>query len=329
MGRPLAKRFFGNRNVGTTGTADNGIGGEGIASINWSNYGSWLSSAGGAAAPLAGLALPAPTIPGGVQATWTNYFGASAVTTGAGSVGLVVGETYEYAPIPGLLVTVATSTNNGTNATFTVTAAGSTTSLLTDLTGVNLTKSAGMTGAAQFLVDIKLKIVDTVIGEKGSGYTGAETFTVTLANSASGTVPAGTIVLTVDTGRQGAGGNAETNQENAIIIRANTSGGGSTGKVGDIIKQVSTRRYKVKTADGTKICEIGIDDSPADGKAYILATDQGGATYYVTKLTSRRAVLINKSGSPQFADGQAVKWTFGSAVAPTTGETGVVTIENA
>ena len=154
MSRPLNKKYFGNRNVGSASTtADDNIGGEGIASINWSNRGSWLSATSGSA-PLAGLQLPAPTLPDGVQATWTNYFGAHVVTTGAGSVGLVVGETYEYAPIPGLVVTVATSSNNGTNATFTVTAAGSTTALLQDLTGVNLTRKTG-SGAGTFLALLK------------------------------------------------------------------------------------------------------------------------------------------------------------------------------
>ncbi len=301
MGRPLNKKYFGNRNTGSTSTtSDNIIGGEGIASINWSNYGSWLSTAGGAAAPLAGLQLPAPSLPGGVQATWTNYFGAAAVTTGAGSVGLVVGETYTYAPIPGLLVTVATSGNNGTNATFTVTTAGSTTTLLTDLQTVNLTKSAGMTGAATFAVDIQLKIVNTVINEKGSGYLGTETFTVTTANGATGTAPAGTIVLT-------------TTQENAIVIYANTSGSGSTGKIGDIVKQTNATSYKVTTADGTAVCRLSTDATPASGFAYIVATDSNSATYFVTKLTAHRATLVNKTGTPLFADNVSVPWLFSTS----------------
>jgi hypothetical protein len=328
MGRPLNKKYFGNRNVGSSSTtADNKIGGEGIASINWSQVGSWLSSAGGAAAPLAGLALPAPTLPGGVQATWTNYFGAAAVTTGAGSVGLVVGETYEYAPIPGLVVTVATSTNNGTNATFTVTNAGSTTNLLTDLTGVTLTRKTG-SGAATFLVDIALKIVDTVINEKGSGYTGAETFTVALANSATGTAPAGTIVLTTDSGAAG----SATNQENAILAYAFVPAvnGGTQRLVADIVKQTNDKRYKVKTSEGTGICQLktsGIVN--AAGEMTIKATDQAGKTYFVAKLTSRKAVLVPYGTSGhQFSSGASVKWTFGAAVAPSGSETGVVTIEN-
>ena len=329
MGRPLNKKYFGNRNVGSTSTTDdNKIGGEGIASINWTNYGSWLSTAGGSNAPLAGLALPAPSIPGGVQATWTNYFGASTVTTGAGSVGLVVGETYEYAPIPGLLVTVATSTNNGTNATFTVTTAGSTTTLLTDLQGVSITKTSGMTGVGTFLVDIKLKIVNTVIGEQGSGYTGAETFTVTLANSATGTVPAGTIVLTTDdldaNGNQYASQSGDANrdayEENAIIIRAKTTSGG-TAQIGDIIKQTNAHSYRINTADGTAVCKLVASTSLNAGEAYIVATASGG-TYYVTKLTGHKATLVAKTGD-EALDGQAVRWTFGSPTAS------IVQIENA
>lgn len=316
MGRPLHKKYFGNRNIGTTGTADNKIGGEGIASINWSNRGSWLSSAGGADAPLAGLQLPVPSIPGGVQATWTNYFGAHTVTTGAGSVDLEVGAKYEYAPIPGLEVVVATSTDNGTNATFTVTAAGSTTSLLTDLTGVLITKKAGEAGVASFLVDINLKIVNTVIGEKGSGYTGSETFTVTLANSATGTAPAGTIVKTVDTGAVG----SATNQENAIIIHANTIDEGAL--VGDIIKQVSARRYKVRTNDGVANCKLVADSTPAFREAYIVATATGGNTYYVLKLTAHRALLATKTGDGVL-DGKQVAWSFAAPAGD------VVQVENA
>ena len=327
MGRPLNKKYFGNRNIGTTGTGDNKIGGEGIASINWSNRGSWLATAGGTDVPLSGLALPAPTLPGGVQAQWTNYFGAASVTTGAGSVDLVVGETYEYAAIPGLLVTVLTSTDDSTNATFEVTSAGSTVNLLTDLQGVNLTKSAGMTGAATFLVDINMKIVNTVITEKGSGYTGAETFTVTKVNGAAGTAPAGTIVLTTDSGSAG----SSTNQENAIVCTAfiPAANGGTQALTGDIVKQTNDKRYKVKTSEGTGICQLVTDGvANAAGEISIKATDSEGKNYLVAKLTSRKVVLVPAAlggqAGTQFASGTSAKWTFGSAVLNDT-----VKIENA
>jgi hypothetical protein len=306
MARSLNQKYFGNRNIGTTGDSDNGIGGEGIASINWSNYGSWLSTAGGAAAPLAGLQLPAPSLPGGVQATWTNYFGIQAVTTGAGKTGLVVGDTYTYAGIPGSVITVAST--SAANATFTVTTRGSTTTLITDLQTVNITKVTGTGSAATFQVDIFSQIVDTVINEKGSGYGGGETITVTLANSAAGTVPAGTIVLTTDTGNVG----SATNQENAIVIYANTTANGS--KIGDIVRQVGARRFKVKTADGTAICKLKSSAVSAVGQMTITATDSAGGTYFVTKISAHKVTVTQGTGS-QFATGASVPWSFNSPVA--------------
>lgn len=332
MARSLNQKYFGNRNIGTNGDQvtgnlsnsqnyqDDRIGGEGIDSISFTEVGNWLSTTAGQI-PLSGLALPAPSIPGGVQAEWTVSFGAREVTTGAGSVDLVVGETYEYAPIPGLLVTVLTSSDDATNATFAVTTPGSTINLLQDLQGVSLTKSAGMTGVATFLVDIKMKIVGISINEEGSGYTGAETITVTLVNGCVGVAPQMAIVLRTDTGAVG----SATNQENAIVIHANTDDEGT--KIGDIIRQVSTRRYKVKTADGIRVCQLGTTDAPLIGGAYIKATDDNGNTYFVTKLTAHRATLTRwadaESGAWLFANNESAPWTFGSTTETT------VQIENA
>jgi hypothetical protein len=141
----------------------------------------------------------------------------------------------------------------------------------------------------------------------GSGYKGTETFSWNTAGC-SGTPFPGvpTFALTQDSGNVG----SATNQENAIIIHANTSNGGTTALVGDIIRQVSTRRYKVKTADGIKICKLGTVTNPGPYGAYIVATATGG-TYYVTKLTAHRATLVAKTGD-EALDGMAVEWTFGA-----------------
>ena len=171
-----------------------------------------------------------------------------------------------------------------------------------------------MTGAATFLVDIKLKVVDTVIVEPGSGYTGAETFTVTLVNGASGTAPAGTIVLTTDTGNVG----SATYQENAIVMYANLGNG--AGPV-DVIRQVSTRRYKVSDGTDVGIVELGTDGTPETGESYLVATSTGG-TYYVTKLTAHKATLVTKTGDGAL-NGKAVQWRFNTPTAT------IVTIENA
>jgi len=316
MARPLNKKYFGNRNIGTTGTSDNAIGGEGIASISVSQVGSFRGN-NGAHNPLVGFALPAPTIPGGVQAEWAPLFEVATVTTGAGSVGLVVGDTYTYAGLGSPVFTVATSGNDGSNATFTVTSRGEfdLNAMPGDTTGVNITKVTG-SGASTFLVDINFRVKSLAITEKGSGYTGAETFTVTLYTGGTGTAPAGTIVLTTDSGSYGNSGNDGSNmnannQENAIRMTAFLTGGSALEV--DIIKQVGAKRFKV--TDGTRTGVVTLQDSLANaaGEGSIGAVDSAGGTYFITKIAARRATLTRGTGT-QFATGQSVPWNMTAAV---------------
>jgi hypothetical protein len=345
MGRPLNKKYFGNRNIGTGGYeingglsnsqnyADDNIGGEGIASINWSTLGAF--SGNGAVQVLTAIpALPAPSIPGGVQATWTMQFEVESVFTGSGKTNLAVGDTFGVASVPGMIAKVTDV--SGANAVWSVTTTGASrgdalalADIPQDTVGITLTKIAGSGTAATFLVDILFRVKESTvtITEQGSGYVGTETFTFAKPGTTTGTVPAGTIVLTTNSGgyinTSGDNMNAD-NQENAILIYAKTTSGG-TVQVGDIIKQTNSRSYKVKTADGIAIAKLVAKASPAVNEASITATDQGGATYYVTKLTAHKALLTSTgSGTPQFVDGSSVKWTFGTAVVDSS-----VTIANA
>lgn len=297
----INQKYFGNRNTGTTGTGDDKIGGEGIASVNFSDAGSWMAVSG---VPFSGLVLPAPTLPGGVQATWTINYGLYNVTTGAGKTGLIVNDTYTYPAYPGSVIRVAST--SGTNATFEVVTEGSSTTLPTDTQTVTITKLTG-SGVGTFTVDVFSHIVSAPINEKGSGYTGAETFTTTRTNSSVGNIPVGTIVLTTDSGALG----SSTNQENAIIAYAKTTSGG-TSKPADIIKQRSTTRFKVTTADGTAICKLKSSAVSAAGEMTITATDSAGGTYFVTKIGAHKCTVIQGTGS-QFDDGSSVPWTFDSA----------------
>jgi hypothetical protein len=335
MGRPLNKKYFGNRNVGSLSTlADNKIGGEGIASINWSDYGSFRGN-NGSFNPLVGLALPTPSIPTGVQATWTVLVEVESVTTGAGSVGLVNNDVYSYGTAPNFPECgnarwkVLSSTNNGTNATFQMTSYGTGINLSDlpgDTTTVTMTKVSG-TGVNTFTVDINWRIRSTTaIVEQGSGYTGDETFTVTLYAGAVGTPPAGTIVLTTDTldanGNQYASQSGDANrdayEENAIIAVDV-----SDSSIVDIIKQENARRYKVQTSSTTKFLNLTY---PTDSTGlYIQATDSHSNTYWVKKLNGHLATVVrNISGNGEFASNTAVRWTFD---APTNGQT--VQIRNA
>ena len=51
------------------------------------------------------------------------------------------------------------------------------------------------------------------------------------------------------------------------------------------------------------------------GTMNIVATDWNGSTYYVKKLTARKAVLVQSTVSTSFlvGDGVATGWTLGSA----------------
>jgi hypothetical protein len=310
----MNQKYFGNRNIGTTGASDDNIGGEGIASINWSTLGSFQGNSN-VQVLTALTALPAPTLPGGVQATYTALFEVESVFTGSGKTNLAVGDTFGVASIPGMIAKVTDT--SGANAVWSVTTTGAArgnalalVAIPQDTVGIILTKIAGSGTAATFLVDILFRVKQSTvtITEKGSGYVGTETFTFAKPGTTSGTVPAGTIVLTADTGNVG----SSTNQENAITVFAKTTSGG-TSKVADIIKQRSTKRFKVITADGTAICTLKSSAVSAEGDMTITATDSIGGTYFVTKIGARRCTVTRGTGT-QFDTDSSVPWTFGSAV---------------
>ena len=239
MGRPLNKKFFGNRNIGSASTtADNGIGGQAVASI--AVTGTFSGKTTGT--PYA-VTIGAPNLPTGKLAAATITF------------------------------------SSATAGTVTVT-------------------------------------------EGGSGYTTVPTVVCILGGGTGN--PTLTAVLSVDTGNVG----SVTNDENAISMTAYI--GSSAGAV-DIIRQVSTRRYKVKSNTATSIVKLKASAASADGEATIVATDSIGATYFVTKLTGKRATLTQKTAvamSPGgntwvFITGASAPWSFNSAT------TGRVQIDNA
>ena len=339
MGRPLSKKYFGNRNVGSNGynngTSDDFIGGEGLAAYTLdAQLGSIVINAN-YAQPI--LVVPAPSEPGGQQATAQVIWEVESVTVSNGLAG------HSYTTTTGGATTL---TGLGGGATFNITAVGSGQGEVQVIVPVNrgsytTVPTAAVTyqivggdGNNQSQVKFRVKSITTVVA--GSGYIGTETFSWNDGGSHSGTMPgAPTVALTTDSGsRPGYGDlNANTNQENAILIYAKTTTGGSSN-LGDIVKQAGSRRYKVRTADGTAVVKL-VAAAPAFGQATITATDSAGKTYYVTKLTAHKALLVpygatghqfpttgtEADGSPIY---QSVKWTFGSATA---GQT--VTVANA
>ena len=323
MGRPLNKKYFGNRNIGTTGTSDNGLGGEGLASISVATAGSFVVSNTYKNFPL--LNIGAPTLPSGVQATADVVFEIDTVTYASG------GQTdADY--VAGLSTSI---TGLGGGAVVNIVEVGN------KVTAVNLTggnrgefrrgdafDGTGITtfqvlqapnAGTDLQINITFRVKSITILEKGSGYVTAPILswsghTFTGQTSPSGQTPA----LTTDSGSAG----SSTNQENAIIVTAfiPVANGGTSALTGDIVKQTNDRRYKVNTSECTGICQLVTDGvANAAGEVSIKATDSDGGNYLVAKLTSRKVVLVPAAlggvAGTQFASGASAKWSFTTTIA--------------
>jgi hypothetical protein len=193
---------------------------------------------------------------------------------------------------------------------------------LADLETGTFTIPAGSISAPQITGGAKPVLAVVVTGattytvtvvSAGSGYTSAPT--ITFSGSITGGTASGsaTPVATLTTGAAA--------RQNGIQCEAQVGAGGEV-TTGDIIKQTSSRRYKVQTSDGTAVCKLVTTADLGANEMSIIATDSDEGTYFVRKLTARKAVLVRGTGT-QFETGATAKWTFGSAVEDTT-----VTIAN-
>lgn len=185
-------------------------------------------------------------------------------------------------------------------------------------TGVTATGTATIVGGV---------VTGIVITEKGSGYTSAPSVTIV---DPDGGAAEGAVTLTRT---------MTTTEENGIITRAylpaaNTLGyvsgaGGSSAVIGDIVKQVGSTKYVVRTAQGVGHCKLvaKVDADLLPGEMNIVATDSDNNTYHVTKLTAHRARLERidggESGVWVHASGTHAPWSFDAPA------NDIVQIENA
>jgi hypothetical protein len=184
---------------------------------------------------------------------------------------------------------------------------GSYEALVTSGPAVNATYGAGLTITPTY------RAKSITITEQGSGY--SHTVDASASFSGSATLPGTpTVVMITDTGAPGTAGN----QENSITAYAYHTSGSLL--IGDITKQVSTRRYKVENATATAIAKLKSTIANAAGEMNIVATDASGGTYYVTKLTAHRATLVpasvarlSSSAGSTFSSGQSARWSFAAA----------------
>jgi hypothetical protein len=316
VGRPINKKYFGNRNTGDPlSTADNyGIGGAGVTAVALGTAGSAYSQGLTATFAAPGLPGAAAGIPGAVQATLSV-----AVYSANGAVsGYTVtdgGSGYLSAPAVTLV-----QPGNVNLLAGNVTASGSV------LTVSNISG-----------ISVGMRVIDTTAGGNIASapriVTSLDTANLTVTVSGA-SIPNGNVVADdirfYDAGTSAVAGSVTmtTVGVNAgftfptLSISAYVPGG--SAKVGDIIKQESKTRFRVVTADGTAVCKLTTNSSVASGEIRLSATDSHSNTYYIRKISGRTATVWPSNqtggGSYEFGDvstnvnGTRVRWNVVAAV---------------
>ena len=293
MGRPIKKRFFGNTNVGSASTrADDGIGGEGVATVAITNSGT-LYSAG--SVPL----FTAPQVVGGLRPTSTfsrNSAGSLAITiTDQGS---------GYTTVPTLSVTTATAVSTAATGTISQSVI-----YVTTATGIYVGMKANGTG-----INAGATYVTSVVGN---------TVNLSAANAGAVTVAAYISFQDVGTGFVAGAITTSTSQQNAIAFTSwvptasngTVNSGGSAITGGDIVKQAGSKRYYVKTTQGYGVCTL-TTGTVTRGKIEMTATDWNGNIYNVARLQQRKLTVWRKtqngSNAWVYENGDVARWASGA-----------------
>jgi len=275
-----------------------GLGGEGIASVSFANTGSRYSAG-------STVTFSAPTIPGGVTATGTPVF------ANAGSFASIT----------------MTNTGSGYISTATMT--------VTTATGVAAT---GAGTATQYVVYVNTAGIYTNMRVRGTGISASATYVTSIGDSQVGVLwPNASTVsgsITFDdlpTTPVAAITALTTGRDSGIDVVAFVPGGSSAVR-GEIVKQESSTRYLVRTAQASLVpgqCRLVAvaNGSLVEGEMNLTATDSKSpaSAYFVTKLTARRAILTQKTdgGSGfEYATGSVANWDIVAAT------TGTVSIAN-
>jgi hypothetical protein len=134
----------------------------------------------------------------------------------------------------------------------------------------------------------------------GTGYTSAPT--ALASPTTTGTSASFTVALTTAA------------VQNALAFTSYLTTGSNAVASGDILKQQSSRRYLVQNSEGRGQVRLVASDTLAAGQMNLIATDGSGATFYVTKLTARKATLVNRtSTSTAVVTGATAGWTLAAA----------------
>jgi hypothetical protein len=290
MGRPIKEKYFGNKNRPYTNYArggNTGVGGEGVASVTFSNSGTLYSQG-------TTVSFGAPNVAGGIRATGTPVIDTNGLLRGVTFTERGTG----YTSAPTLTVTTATGVASASTGT----------------TGQSIIYPASTTG-----IYVGMKVIGVNISASATFVTSVVSGAVNLTWPNAGTVNAS--IAFVDAGSAQANSIAlfaTTTTQDAIAITSYLTTGSSAVSGGDIIKQESSRRYLVRNSQGIGQVRIGAGTGATHtlvpGQAHIIATDGGGATYYVTKLTAHKATLINRTNtSTALITDLVAGWTLSAA----------------
>lgn len=301
MGRPINKKFFGNKNFPYQDQAvggPTGDGGEGVNTITVSNTGTAYSAG-------TVVTINAPQIAGGVPATISysrtaaGNLSVTKVTAGSGYTSAALTVTKA--------LTVTGRSGDTTNTAYTLTNVSS-------VAGVYIGMLAGSNYGMQASTYVTAIGTDTVSLSKPLT---ATTASAVLSFTDSGSTFASSVALT-------------TTVTNALAFTSfllAKDGGASAVAGGDIMKQESSRRYLVNNSQGRGQVKLVAKNTLVAGQMNLIATDFGGSTYFVTKLTAHKATLVNQYGTGTAlvtlttdADGVktgATGWTLGSATSTT------------
>jgi hypothetical protein len=172
--------------------------------------------------------------------------------------------------------------------------------------------AGGIPAAGTVTVAANGSTVTFTLTTAGSGYLTAPTITSTAANAGG----SGTAVFTATL----------TSTRPDTLSFGSRIKGGTAQTAGDIIKQEGSRRYLIQNSDGKGICKLvtTATGSLLVGEMNLIATDYNGSTYYVTKLTGRKARLkrLNMVTAYLIKDGAQTGWNIGSSTGT------IVTIAN-
>jgi hypothetical protein len=323
MGRPIKKKFFGNLYDNQAVNGFSGIGGEGIASVSQPAGGVGSIVISNTYQNFPTLTAAAPTTVGGVTAVLTPVFEIATVTFSTGgqtNADYVQGLSTAITGLGGGAIVYITETASKVTSVD-VTTAGTNRGEFRrgDITGVGVTTFQVLqapNAGTDLQINVTFRVKRIEVTTPGSGYAstpaltwGGHTFTGQTAPSLN--------VVTLLTANA---------SNDAISFTSYLTTGSSAISGGDIIKQESSRRYLVRNAQGVGRCKLsagtGVGHVLQPGYMHIIATDFGGATYYVLKLTARKAVLQSRTNTSTALvtltnDGTAIvgqaKWTVGAA----------------